>query len=164
MEKDRQENMVHHYAPCAYLPKILASGVLCPSNADGAEEIPLLWFSANQKWEPTATKAVGDATGILRVMTLTEQLQLFGCCRFSMTASDGRLMRWIEACRVAGRGLTKRLKMEASGRRMGANPADWFALADSIEVTNTAFSVFDGRVWKAADIAATATEWEALAC
>lgn len=150
---------VHHYAPCAYVPRILDSGELRPSNAEALGEKPLLWFSANQKWEPTATKFIGDAEGNRRSLTLSEQLQRFGCCRFSLPANDLRLIPWIKACRIAGTSYTKQRKMEAVGRIQGANSFDWFAISESISVAELAFSVFDGRTWKTADLAETAKVW-----
>lgn len=150
---------VHHYAPCVRLAKILGSGNLRPSNAMADGELPLLWFSANQRWEPTATKARWQ-NGIIVLSTLDQQLQDFGCCRFSLPADDQRLMPWLAACRFAGTGYTVRRKMEAAGRKQGANPLQWFAVADAVALSDLRFSVFNGRTWSAADISETANAWE----
>lgn len=155
--------IVHHYAPCNYLPNIVASGILRPSSSDNLEdgsELPLLWFSANQKWEPTATKLIGSANGSIRSMTMAEQLERFGCCRFSMPANDPRLMPWIKACRFAGRGYTRQRKMEAAGKKLSASPADWYAVAEPIPLAELAFSIFNGRKWEPASLADTARQWE----
>lgn len=152
----------HHYAPCNYLPRIVASGFLQPfaDNIAVGRELPLLWFSANQKWEPTATKALGSVGGSIRSMTMDEQLERIGCCRFSIPANDTRLMPWVKACRFAGIGYTAQRKMEAVGRRRGARPTDWFAVAEAVPLSELAFSIFDGRKWEEANLADKAREWE----
>ena len=150
---------VHHYAPCVRLARILGSGYLLPSNAMAGGELPLLWFSANQRWEPTATKAWKQGSGIVQ-LSLAEQLERIGCCRFSLPADDQRLMPWIAACRFAGTGYTLQRKMEAKGRKQGANPLQWFAVAEAVDLSDLRFSVFDGRAWSAADISETANTWK----
>ena len=80
-----------HYAPAAYLERITNSGCLRPSNPWAPNELPLLWFSANQFWEPTATKMICDTNGRLRPLTYSEMKQI-GIVRFGISASDPRLM------------------------------------------------------------------------
>jgi hypothetical protein len=152
-------NPVHHYAPCSYLPRIAKSGVLRPSNAKADSEKPLLWFSANQRWEPTATKMWADKSGNIVRLSLEQQLELVGCCRFTLTADDSRLMPWAIACKFAGTSFTNKRKMEAAGLRLGARPLDWLAIDGEIPLTELGFSVFDGRAWHPADIAETAKSW-----
>jgi hypothetical protein len=75
----------YHYAPWEYLSKIVATGKLIPSNAGGSSnEAALLWFSANQKWEPTATKVFRSNSGAFRRMKFHEQEVSFGCIRFGI--------------------------------------------------------------------------------
>ena len=93
---------VYHYAPWAYLPSMVEAGCLRPSNAGAEGEAALLWFSAHQHWEPTATKLLMRRDGASRLMTFAEQLASFGCIRFRLAADDPRLMTWKAACAVAG--------------------------------------------------------------
>lgn len=129
---------VWHYAPWEYLRAIVAYGALMPSNAAAEREFPLLWFSARQDWEPTATKLLRTSNGI-RSMTLAEQKAKFGCVRFGLPADDSRLVSWPEACKLARTGLKKRRQMEAAGRRQGASPDDWFACAGEVSLTGLRF-------------------------
>lgn len=150
---------VHHYAPCVHLPRIYQSGVLRPSNAGAPNEKPLLWFSANQRWEPTATKMIADASGKPVLLTFEQQLELLGCCRFSLPANDSRLLKWAEARRAAGMGYTVKRKLEEIGRKRGGNPLDWFAVAESIDVASLTFSVFENERWVPASLPEQAEKW-----
>ena len=51
----KRQEYVWHYAPWSYLVRMVEFGALRPGNASATNEVPMLWFSANQKWEPTAT-------------------------------------------------------------------------------------------------------------
>ena len=97
-------NMVWHHAPWAYLPAMVESGALRGSNTHAAGEAPMLWFSANQQWEPTATKlAANNPNGTnLFVMTFKQQAERFGCIRFGLAADDFCLLNWKDACAFAG--------------------------------------------------------------
>ncbi len=113
-------NLVWHYAPWATLPQIVAAGALLPGEPGRDGEAPLLWFSARQDWEPTATRHVMDG-GRPRPMTFLEHRQRLGCVRFGLPADDTRLLPWMDACRAAHMRFTDRRKLEASSRRVGAN-------------------------------------------
>lgn len=70
-----------HYAPWEYVPRIVSSGMLKPSNAGGAPEEPgLLWFSANQSWEPTATKIVPLHSGGVRRLAFANKWSSSDVC------------------------------------------------------------------------------------
>ena len=154
-----QMTCIHHYTACVKLSMIHSTGHLQPSNAAADRERPLLWFSTNQRWEPTATKSCVQGGSIV-LLTLSQQLNIFGCCRFSLPASDPRLMSWEAACRFAGTGYTLRRQMEVAGRRLGARPLHWFALAGAVDLSDLGFSVFDGQNWQPADISKTAEAWK----
>jgi hypothetical protein len=64
------EGMLWHYAPWFYLQHMVDSGDLRPSNAGAPDLTPTLWFSANQNWEPTATKLLPDASSLSDFLTL----------------------------------------------------------------------------------------------
>jgi hypothetical protein len=138
----RNFEMVWHYAPWAYLPAIVESGVLQASNAGAENEQPMLWFSANQQWEPTATKMITTKGGSLAPQTFKQQAVRLGCIRFGLAANDLRLLKWTDACITAGTPRKQRRKMENVGRRMGGNPAHWFASAESISLPELHFQVW----------------------
>src|SRR5690606_8416175 len=91
-----------HYATAHYLAEHSAAGARVGPSSGAADDPPMLWFSANQKWEPTATKAVCDSNGNIRSLTFEQQVKLCGCIRFGISADDARLLKWREACSFAG--------------------------------------------------------------
>lgn len=134
-----------HYTPWSYLPSIVQAGFLWGSNAFAEREKPMLWFSANQHWEPTATKMVASSTGKILNLTTAEQIEQFGRIRFGISANDSRLENWKNACITAGTPPKKRRHMESWGRKVGGNPAHWFATDKNIELSELHFQVwFDG--------------------
>lgn len=141
--------MVHHYTTeHHHLPLILTSGSLRPNNAGAEHEPPLVWFSKAQRWEGTATKMVMGADGP-RLLTFAEQLAEFGCARFSLSADDARLMSWVDACKYAGITSTTRRKLESVGRKRGASPINWFAIAGAVPLAEVRLQRFDGAAWVA---------------
>lgn len=137
---------VYHYTTVNFhLAKIFASGVLRPSAA-GCEphELPLLWFSKHPHWEPTATK--GDL-GVSPKVAFAQHMEWAGCARFSLPADDPRLMEWPDACKYAGIRRDVRRALEVSGRRMGAKPSDWLAIAGAVPLADVRLQRLDGGKW-----------------
>lgn len=142
---------VFHYAPAAYLSRILQSGYLRPSNAGAPKEKPLLWFSTRLDWEPTATKMKWDPQRGLQHMTFAEQVATVGCIRFALPADDERLLNWTKACKLAGTPGHLRQALELSGRLQGSNPANWFAVACEVSLADLRLEVLRESRWQQAE-------------
>lgn len=154
------EDVVWHYAPWEFLPEIVSTGFLRASNAGAIHEVPMLWFSANQQWEPTATKVVQSHQGLIR-LTSEEQATRFGCIRFGLPANDPRLLSWREACRVAQTSRQHRRGMERLGEKLGARSADWFAAASNVDLSELRFQVWLFKLcWQFAKPAEMAEVWK----
>lgn len=136
--------IVWHYAPWGRLPAIVESRALRCSNAGAPNEQPMLWFSAHQEWEPTATKMVKTATGF-RPLSFLQQVERFGCIRFGLVASDFRLNNWEEACALAGTPRAAVRALERAGKARGASPAQWFGSAVPIALDDLRFQVWVGQ-------------------
>lgn len=145
--KSNQAKMLWHYAPWAYLPRMVESGVLKASNVGASGESPLLWFSANQHWEPTACKVTVLKTGALMRLTFRQQQEAFGCIRFGLLESDPRLLNWIEACTAAGTLTATRRLLERKGKKQGGDPNDWFATVSNIPIDELHFQVWGINCW-----------------
>lgn len=139
--------LVWHYAPWTYLPLILESGELRPSNAGAPKEVPLLWFSKNQRWEPTAGKARKNGNKIIS-MTFAEQAQSVGCIRFGLGADDVRLLKWPDACTAGGISREDRRAMERVGRSRAADPSHWVATIDAVQLSELRYQVWGGVEWE----------------
>lgn len=141
--------LVYHYTSVSqHLPLILDSGDLRPSNAGGLENEPaLLWFSRNRSWEATAGKAVMHR-GKLKLLSMRQQHESFGCARFGLPAHDPRLMEWRDACQYAGICRDERRVMERNGKKRGGTSADWLACATPIPLSVLTCEIFNGSTWE----------------
>ena len=151
----REARLVFHYAPWAYLPKMVASGCLRASNAGAPRELPLIWFSLNQQWEPTATKTSGG----FRRLTFQEQLVTVGCIRFGLAYDDPRLMPWKRACATAGTRREDRRSLEKVGKRVGGDPEHWFAIAGDVPLSDLDLEIFGDGSWRHANPIEMADVW-----
>src|SRR4051794_4024102 len=91
----------------------------------GCMEAPVLWFSAAQDWEPTASRAIRTGSEV-RVLSDREHEERFGCIRFGLPANDLRLIDWDAACKAAGIPPRLRQALERSGRARGVDPVNWW--------------------------------------
>lgn len=152
---------VWHYAPWSRLGAIVASGHLRPSNAGGQEdEVPLLWFSANQWWEHTATKMIALPDGRTRSLSFSEQQEFCGCIRFGLSGNDLRLLNWKKACGIAAIGRDERRALERAGRKCGAEPKEWFATSAPVGLNELQFMVLLRGAWYPAVASEMIDVWE----
>ncbi|MFL9864159.1 hypothetical protein PQR67_08265 [Paraburkholderia fungorum] len=85
-----------------------------------------------------------DGRGV-RPLSFHEQAKVFGCVRFGLSASDPRLMDWKTACAFDGTSREMRRKMELRGKRDGANPKDWSAIAVPVPLEELTFHFWANR-------------------
>lgn len=149
---------VWHYTPWSYLKEICGYGELLTTNTGAAHENPLLWFSANQRYEPTAIKLTSNGLGGLRRTTFDEQVSKVGCIRFGLSAKDLRLLNWDKACKTAGMTKKEKIALEARGKELGANPAQWFASETSIGLAELQLQVWVNE-WLDMDVDSASTMW-----
>jgi hypothetical protein len=127
---------LYHYTTGDRFLRIIASRAILPATAHVTPpEIPAVWLSSAPVWEPSATKGVIEG-GVRRQASLAELVGLCGCLvRIEIDPSAVRLLG-ASAFRdalcipedVYGR-------LIAAGLEMGANPADWSAVAEPIPLT-----------------------------
>jgi len=140
---------VYHYTDIANkLPLIILSGGLKPTNTFAEDERPLIWFTTSPDFEPTATKMVHNAkTDEMRVLTVEEQHEMLGNCRFLLPATDKRLMNWKKACAYAGTPKKIRVAIEKYSRESGSDTKDHFAVATFISLSELSFERWTGQEW-----------------
>ena len=151
--------LLWHYTAWEHLAAICESGALKRTNVGAEGEAPMLWFSSQQQWEPTATKLVVDSARRVQRLTFQQQVELFGCVRFGLASDDSRILDWKAACALAGTPGKLKRKMEAYGQSVGANPAHWFATAVDVPLPGARFQVWLGQ-WHDADATEMAVVWK----
>lgn len=161
---DADSPYVWHYTVGAPLAAIARSGCLRPGNAHDADRSEpvrtgqpadasraILWFSRNQKWDPSAAKDERLRTDA-RTPSRSGLHTRFGLYRFGLRADDRRLLPWPTVTRVADIDVPDAMAMVASGLRCGAAPTDWIGTLSPVPVDELVFEAWNGRGWAAADL------------
>jgi len=138
---------------------MVSSGALLPSNAEALHEAKLLWFSADQRWEPTATKVLRTNEGRIRKLTFDEQQERFGCIRFGLLSSDPRLLPWSDACKVAKISRVERRALEVAGTKAGSHHSKWSATICVVSLNELRLEVWVGGWHPATSAAEMAAVW-----
>jgi hypothetical protein len=122
-----------HYTTGQNFQMIVESGELLPTASFIAKgEKPILWFSQDQDWEPTACKGwIDPATGTRRTLTRWETFEKAGgLVRFGLPTA--RLIAWPEIARLARMPKKQADALVAVGLKQGAIPMRWMGTLDSI--------------------------------
>ncbi len=136
-----------HYTTGQHFKRICESGILMPAaTAVTPPEKPILWFSLNQYWEPTANKGWRNPDGTILTLTMQQTLErAAGLVRFGCPL---RLLRGGEALRKEARMKSAVWKMPFDeGERQGANPCDWRGTVKPLFIDNLAVDVMS-KEWK----------------
>ncbi|MFC7462885.1 hypothetical protein [Hydrogenophaga defluvii] len=144
MTKKLAAVLAWHYTTGEKFRYIVVSGELIPTAFAAPEnERPVLWFSLNQSFEPTAAKWLIDpVTGIKRGATMAEMMELGGgLVRFGV--SPRRLLMGEQLRTRAGIKRTEWASLCRSAFVMGADPAHWLGTLDPVEVETCVVEVMD---------------------
>lgn len=144
--KESLPEFLYHYTIGSKIPLILNSGHLLPTRVgvnESSGEIPVLWFSSNQTWEPTATKMlmIGGRLVTPSVRELAAYVPLF---RFRLRGSFGGetgMLPWPALCKVARIQRRTANAMVSAGREMGANPAQWWGTLKPIPLLGSELEI-----------------------
>jgi hypothetical protein len=123
-----------HYTTGQNFVKIVESNFLMPATTGvGYPEKPILWFSLDQYWEPTASKAVFK-NGKIETLTMEETLKLgSGLVRFGMPVK--KLHQWDKLKKKARINPVIAQGLEASGFKQGANPRRWYGVTKPLSIS-----------------------------
>jgi hypothetical protein len=139
------------------LQLIRESCALRPNGAKVApNERPVVWFSADDVYEPTAIKLLhmpGQAR--LRRPTVAELHDLVGVFRFAIDRDDPRLAAWPAVHRKARISAAGVANMLRAGVEIGAKPMNWFGAFEDIALSDLRFEAWTGQQWVAAQIDAS---------
>lgn len=128
--------MAWHYTIGSYLERILGGGMLVPATAGvEAPERPVVWFSLNQHWEPTATKGIFGNDGARRMATMEEMWALGdGLFRFGTPARSllaGETL--IRKARISRRTWAD---LGRSASKCGGDSRDWLGHIGALPIAD----------------------------
>jgi hypothetical protein len=151
-----------HYTVGHKLPPIREAYALRPNGAKVApNERPVVWFSADPVYEPTAIKLVqmpGQAR--LRRPSVAEMHELIGLFRFAIDRADPRLAPWPAVHRKARISTSGVANMIRAGVEIGAKPMNWFGAFEEIPLPDVRFEAWTGQQWVAAHLDASINQIE----
>lgn len=115
-----------HYTYGPRWDLIRASSVILPSTSFlFAPDKPAVWFSVNQRWEPTSRPAVKNPDGSARNdITFDWLAREIGCIRIGLRSEGSGLLRHYRHFQQVIHPLTALL--ENGARNAGADPNHWF--------------------------------------
>lgn len=143
-----------HYTFGHKLPLIVTDAALRPNGAKIApSEKPVLWFSADQVFEPTAVKLV-HVPGKTRLQRLSvlELHAMVGVFRFGIAAADERLIPWVglqRRARISKPGVASMLRAAVE---VGAKATNWHGTMTDVALDDLVFEAWDGSSWAPADL------------
>lgn len=137
-----------HYTIGERLPAIFESGELRPSDHYIKKgEKPILWFSTNPHFEPTALKGGLSADGSYRGLSVKETEQEGGGL-FRFGVSLDRVTSWPRIGSLAGMKTKIKKSLEVVGIRQGASPRQWYGSLDPIPIHEMRLEwLSDGGDW-----------------
>jgi hypothetical protein len=140
------ELIAWHYTIGLRAQQIRESGFLMPATANVPEgEIPVVWFSTRQYWEPTANKAMMK-DGQRVSLTFAETIEKGGGgYRFGLPAA--RLVPWTRLKDEARISREMAAGLIRAGKRAGADPEFWYGALEPVPVSNCAIERLEGNFW-----------------
>lgn len=128
-------SLVWHYSTGAGFRRIINSGRLQPATqfVDPPEK-PILWFSSNQTWEPTANKLLVNPDGTASRSASKEETRELcgGLVRFGCRIN--RLHAWPEIASQAEMPDAVAQSLEKLALDAGSNPNDWYGTTEPIRL------------------------------
>jgi hypothetical protein len=119
-------SLLWHYTTGLNFMEIVDDGMILPATAFVPPgERPIVWFSANPIWEPTACKGILMPGGLVRSATFTETLTRGrGLARFGVTRgmAPDNFAALVKKSRMS---LAAAEELKRGGKKDGADPCDW---------------------------------------
>ncbi len=115
-----------HYTKGVHLQKIIEDGELRPATEGvSRSEKPIIWFSTNQRWEPTA--GIGTIeNGKLRTATMEETAEVAGgLARIGVDTDETDLLDWRELKELSGMSSQTAQALYRAAIGSGARPGEW---------------------------------------
>lgn len=137
-----------HYTTGQKFESIIDSQYLDPKKTiTPKNERPILWFSLNQHFEPTAQKSKRSANGIILPLGMQGTYELGGgLIRFGYPSAQ--LIEWEKLARKAGMSKAVIQALARVGLEQSANPKHWLGSFKKINIDHCVIEVFNGSEWE----------------
>lgn len=146
---------LYHYTTGVRLQAILADGAIRPATACiDPGEMPVVWFTRSEVWEPTANKMIGTPFGVMPgTREMTERIGR-GLYRIRIPGAVAPV-HWRRWVRTSGVRLLTAEVLAHGARAQGSDPNDWWVSPMPVpEQDWLGIEVWRDDQWVAADLGA----------
>lgn len=144
--------MLWHYTVVERLQRILHSGEIVPPTVGSPRRAkPVVWFSSNPVWEPSANRLWRDDIDGRTVRLSKDQTYVLGggLARIGV-ASDAAPHDWKAYRHLSGISADDAKTIYDEAVSAGARPGEWFATFDSVPRAKwLAVEIWDNEQWTA---------------
>src|SRR5262249_26455803 len=127
------ERLLWHYTIRVHFQSILQDALIKSATSGVPQgERPVVWFTRNESWEPTANKVFQRPDGTARLSTTEEMLRLGqGLIRIGVKRETAP-HNWDEFVRLGGASERTIKELKDTAKARGSNHKDWFVSFDPI--------------------------------
>lgn len=148
-----------HYTIGAHFLSIMDSGILLPYDPKKTlSEYPVLWFSLNQEWEPTACKGAVKRGGKYATLSKYATREL-GCGPARFGFPTALLRNWAQLRKAAKFKTRHSNALEKVGYDQDTIPAQWMGSLQKIAVSDLMIEFWDGQKWNCIQDPSTGDSW-----
>jgi hypothetical protein len=128
--------MLWHYTVFIHAEKICVDGRISVATERVFDQKCAVWFSKASRWEPTANQVVGLEDGTIRFGNTIDTFVVGGgLVRFGI-GSTAAPVSWKEFKQTGGITMRETRALESAGRKVGADPINWFCSYEAIPRKN----------------------------
>ncbi len=140
---------IWHYTTFECLLEIITDGQIRPATERvPVGERPIVWFSRNPKWEPTATKTFCGPDGTMREATIEEMEQIAGGLARIEVQSETAPHGWRQLQRLSCMRASVARRLEKAALRVYSFPEDWRGTFDPVPKERwISIEVFRNGTW-----------------
>lgn len=141
MSKNQTPILAWHYTLGANLLRILESGYILPFDREDTPvvELPVAWFSVNQRFEPSAAKRL-EVNGVAQAPTLAMMRQ-FGNGVYRLGMAPRQLLGGEALRRQARINKERWRELSKTAQECGADVSDWFGAVDPVAASDCVIEV-----------------------
>jgi hypothetical protein len=126
-------NTKWHYTTGNRLRAIFTDGVIKPATAFvPMSERPVVWFSTNEEWEPTANKLGRDQNGSPAPLDRDGTAELYGGLARIAVADETAPFDWDALKRRSGMSNLTARGLRRAAISSGSRPGDWWGTFDPV--------------------------------
>ena len=139
----------YHYTVQEHLESILSDQMIMPAIGGVPNgETPVVWFSTQPIWEPTASKML-KYMGKISYLTTPQMFELFAGQLVRLGISTHHLLSWVPLTKAAHISRKEQRRLLKTAKKMGADHMRWYGHLQPVLVHRVTIEnwVPENRCW-----------------